>query len=79
MSFLPFPLFPTASELAQTPEQNVSPDHSKCPEKMAKTPQNSSKSCDGLGMKLSEWGLSFSLHGGVDAWIPAFLMLKYSS
>uniref|UniRef100_H0ZJD8 Origin recognition complex subunit 2 n=1 Tax=Taeniopygia guttata TaxID=59729 RepID=H0ZJD8_TAEGU len=30
-----------ASELAQTPEQNVSPDHSKCPEKMAKTPQNS--------------------------------------
>ncbi|NWS06915.1 ORC2 protein, partial [Motacilla alba] len=30
-----------ASELAQTPEQNVAPDHSKCPEKMAKTPQNS--------------------------------------
>ncbi|NWI43496.1 ORC2 protein, partial [Picathartes gymnocephalus] len=35
-----------ASELAQTPEQNVAPDHSKCPEKMAKTPQSSSKSCD---------------------------------
>ncbi|NXR96027.1 ORC2 protein, partial [Hypocryptadius cinnamomeus] len=31
-----------ASELAQTPEQNVTPDHSKCPEKMSKTPQNSS-------------------------------------
>ncbi|NWV42707.1 ORC2 protein, partial [Grantiella picta] len=31
-----------ASELAQTPEQNVVPDHSKCPEKMAKTPQSSS-------------------------------------
>ncbi|NXM39335.1 ORC2 protein, partial [Gymnorhina tibicen] len=31
-----------ASELAQTPEQNVAPDHSKCPEKMAKTPQSSS-------------------------------------
>ncbi|NXC60319.1 ORC2 protein, partial [Aleadryas rufinucha] len=30
-----------ASELAQTPEQNVAPDHSKCPEKMAKTPQSS--------------------------------------
>ncbi|NXU14862.1 ORC2 protein, partial [Pardalotus punctatus] len=30
-----------ASELAQTPEQNVVPDHSKCPEKMAKTPQSS--------------------------------------
>ncbi|NXP35600.1 ORC2 protein, partial [Leiothrix lutea] len=28
-----------ASELAQTPEKNVAPDHSKCPEKMAKTPQ----------------------------------------
>ncbi|NWY33789.1 ORC2 protein, partial [Pheucticus melanocephalus] len=44
-----------ASELAQTPEKNVAPDHSKCPEKMAKTPQNSSKSCDGLGeLKLSD-------------------------
>ncbi|NXC01273.1 ORC2 protein, partial [Orthonyx spaldingii] len=31
-----------ASELAQTPEQNVASDHSKCPEKMAKTPQSSS-------------------------------------
>ncbi|NXT60621.1 ORC2 protein, partial [Chaetops frenatus] len=30
-----------ASELAQTPERNVAPDHSKCPEKMAKTPQSS--------------------------------------
>ncbi|NXP97546.1 ORC2 protein, partial [Vidua macroura] len=30
-----------ASELAQTPEKNVTPNHSKCPEKMAKTPQNS--------------------------------------
>ncbi|NXR51820.1 ORC2 protein, partial [Hippolais icterina] len=29
-----------ASELAQTPEKNVGPDHSKCPEKMAKTPQS---------------------------------------
>ncbi|NXQ62064.1 ORC2 protein, partial [Anthoscopus minutus] len=29
-----------ASELAQTPERNVAPDDSKCPEKMAKTPQN---------------------------------------
>ncbi|XP_059709310.1 origin recognition complex subunit 2 isoform X3 [Haemorhous mexicanus] len=33
-----------ASELARTPEQNVAPDHSKCPEKMAKTPQNSKRS-----------------------------------
>ncbi|NXS26259.1 ORC2 protein, partial [Pomatostomus ruficeps] len=31
-----------ASELAQTPEQNVAPDHSKFPEKVAKTPQSSS-------------------------------------
>ncbi|NXO07327.1 ORC2 protein, partial [Oriolus oriolus] len=31
-----------ASELAQTPEKNVAPDHSKCPEKIAKTPQSSS-------------------------------------
>ncbi|NXE58944.1 ORC2 protein, partial [Calcarius ornatus] len=31
-----------ASELAQTPEKNVAPDDSKCPEKMAKTPQSSS-------------------------------------
>ncbi|NXI79956.1 ORC2 protein, partial [Rhipidura dahli] len=31
-----------ASELAQTPEQNAAPDHSKCSEKMAKTPQSSS-------------------------------------
>ncbi|NXE91822.1 ORC2 protein, partial [Menura novaehollandiae] len=31
-----------ASELAQTPEQNVAPDHSKCPEKMAKPPQSNS-------------------------------------
>ncbi|NWH29774.1 ORC2 protein, partial [Chloropsis hardwickii] len=31
-----------ASELAQTPEQNVAPDHSKCPDKMAETPQSSS-------------------------------------
>ncbi|NXQ18329.1 ORC2 protein, partial [Peucedramus taeniatus] len=31
-----------ASELAQTPEQNVAPDQSKCPEKMAKTPQSNS-------------------------------------
>ncbi|NWH88924.1 ORC2 protein, partial [Aegithalos caudatus] len=30
-----------ASELAHTPEKNVAPDHSKCPEKMAKTPQSS--------------------------------------
>ncbi|NXX28262.1 ORC2 protein, partial [Nicator chloris] len=30
-----------ASELAQTPEQNGAPAHSKCPEKMAKTPQSS--------------------------------------
>ncbi|NWZ33021.1 ORC2 protein, partial [Brachypodius atriceps] len=30
-----------ASELAKTPEKNVAPDHSKCPEKMAKTPQSS--------------------------------------
>ncbi|NWY48521.1 ORC2 protein, partial [Sylvia atricapilla] len=30
-----------ASELAQTPEKNVIPNHSKCPEKMAKTPQSS--------------------------------------
>ncbi|XP_066178706.1 origin recognition complex subunit 2 isoform X3 [Sylvia atricapilla] len=29
-----------ASELAQTPEKNVIPNHSKCPEKMAKTPQS---------------------------------------
>ncbi|KAM4775947.1 origin recognition complex subunit 2 [Cyanocitta cristata] len=29
-----------ASELAQTPEQKVAPDHSKCSEKMAKTPQS---------------------------------------
>ncbi|XP_023786583.1 origin recognition complex subunit 2 [Cyanistes caeruleus] len=29
-----------ASELAQTPEKNVAPDHSRCPEKMAKTPQS---------------------------------------
>ncbi|NWR02319.1 ORC2 protein, partial [Paradoxornis webbianus] len=29
-----------ASELAQTPEKNVASDHSKCPEKMAKTPQS---------------------------------------
>ncbi|NXO94157.1 ORC2 protein, partial [Certhia brachydactyla] len=29
-----------ASELAQTPEQNVAPDHSKCPEKITKTPQS---------------------------------------
>ncbi|NXM80876.1 ORC2 protein, partial [Oenanthe oenanthe] len=32
-----------ASELARTPERNVTPNHSKCPEKMAKTPQSSSK------------------------------------
>ncbi|NXS60839.1 ORC2 protein, partial [Brachypteracias leptosomus] len=32
-----------ASELAQTPVPNVAPDHSKCPEKTAKTPQSSSK------------------------------------
>ncbi|NXI73986.1 ORC2 protein, partial [Anseranas semipalmata] len=31
-----------ASELAQTPGQSVAPDHSKCPEKTAKTPQSSS-------------------------------------
>ncbi|NXH29232.1 ORC2 protein, partial [Myiagra hebetior] len=31
-----------ASELAQTPEENMAPDHSKCSEKMAKTPQSSS-------------------------------------
>ncbi|NWW60242.1 ORC2 protein, partial [Ifrita kowaldi] len=31
-----------ASELAQTPEKNVAPDHSRCSEKMAKTPQSSS-------------------------------------
>ncbi|NWS26768.1 ORC2 protein, partial [Polioptila caerulea] len=30
-----------ASELAQTPEKNVAPNHSKCPEKMSKTPQGS--------------------------------------
>ncbi|NWR53711.1 ORC2 protein, partial [Regulus satrapa] len=30
-----------ASELAQTPEKNVAPDHSKCPEKMARIPQSS--------------------------------------
>ncbi|NXR33614.1 ORC2 protein, partial [Zosterops hypoxanthus] len=30
-----------ASELAQTPEKNVAPDHSKCPDKGAKTPQSS--------------------------------------
>ncbi|NXK12618.1 ORC2 protein, partial [Herpetotheres cachinnans] len=35
-----------ASELAQTPGQSVAPDHSKCPEKTAKTPQSNSKSCD---------------------------------
>ncbi|NWU41555.1 ORC2 protein, partial [Hylia prasina] len=29
-----------ASELALTPEKNVTPDHSKCPEKTAKTPQS---------------------------------------
>ncbi|NXO83094.1 ORC2 protein, partial [Sitta europaea] len=29
-----------ASELAQTPEKNVAPDHSKCLEKTAKTPQS---------------------------------------
>uniref|UniRef100_A0A8C5X9D5 Origin recognition complex subunit 2 n=1 Tax=Malurus cyaneus samueli TaxID=2593467 RepID=A0A8C5X9D5_9PASS len=33
-----------ASELAQTPEKDVVPDHSKCPEKMAKTPQSSKHS-----------------------------------
>lgn len=33
-----------ASELAQTPEQKVAPDHSKCSEKMAKTPQSSKRS-----------------------------------
>ncbi|NXD36997.1 ORC2 protein, partial [Copsychus sechellarum] len=33
-----------ASELARTPERNATPDRSKCPEKMAKTPQ-SSKGC----------------------------------
>ncbi|NWQ87013.1 ORC2 protein, partial [Burhinus bistriatus] len=32
-----------ASELAQTPEQSVAPDHSECPQKTAKTPQSSSK------------------------------------
>ncbi|NXO69430.1 ORC2 protein, partial [Phainopepla nitens] len=32
-----------ASELAQTPEKNVTPDHSRCPEKTVKTPQSSSK------------------------------------
>ncbi|NXI99408.1 ORC2 protein, partial [Psophia crepitans] len=31
-----------AFELAQTPGQNVASDHSKCPEKTAKTPQSSS-------------------------------------
>ncbi|NXO51855.1 ORC2 protein, partial [Aramus guarauna] len=31
-----------ASELAQTPGQSVASDHSKCPEKTAKTPQSSS-------------------------------------
>ncbi|NXP50438.1 ORC2 protein, partial [Heliornis fulica] len=40
-----------ASELAQTPGQSVASDHSKCPEKTAKTPQSSSKSCDALGKK----------------------------
>ncbi|NXX81176.1 ORC2 protein, partial [Urocolius indicus] len=30
-----------ASELAQTPEQSVVPDHAECPEKTAKTPQSS--------------------------------------
>ncbi|NXN86762.1 ORC2 protein, partial [Bombycilla garrulus] len=30
-----------ASELAQTPEKNVAHDHSRCPEKMIKTPQSS--------------------------------------
>ncbi|KAM9010136.1 origin recognition complex subunit 2 isoform 1-T1 [Ara ararauna] len=33
-----------ASELAQTPGQSVSPDHSKCPDKAAKTPQSSQRS-----------------------------------
>ncbi|KAI1237065.1 Origin recognition complex subunit 2, partial [Lamprotornis superbus] len=33
-----------ASELAQTPERNVTPDHIKCPEKMGKTPQSSKRS-----------------------------------
>ncbi|NWY76461.1 ORC2 protein, partial [Erithacus rubecula] len=32
-----------ASELARTPERNVTPNHSKCPEKITKTPQSSSK------------------------------------
>ncbi|XP_041259555.1 origin recognition complex subunit 2 isoform X3 [Onychostruthus taczanowskii] len=34
-----------ASELAQTPERKVTPDHSRCSEKMAKTPQNNKHSC----------------------------------
>ncbi|XP_027657262.1 hyccin 2 isoform X1 [Falco biarmicus] len=33
-----------ASELAQTPGQSVAPDHFKCPEKTAKTPQSSKRS-----------------------------------
>uniref|UniRef100_A0A8C3TQQ6 Origin recognition complex subunit 2 n=1 Tax=Catharus ustulatus TaxID=91951 RepID=A0A8C3TQQ6_CATUS len=33
-----------ASELACTPERNVTPDPSKCPEKMAKTPQSNKHS-----------------------------------
>ncbi|XP_030341488.1 origin recognition complex subunit 2 isoform X2 [Strigops habroptila] len=33
-----------ASELAQTPGQSVAPDHSKCPDKTAKTPQSSQRS-----------------------------------
>ncbi|NXD62562.1 ORC2 protein, partial [Eolophus roseicapillus] len=32
-----------ASELAQTPGQSVTPDHSKCPDKTAKAPQSSRK------------------------------------
>ncbi|XP_062475729.1 origin recognition complex subunit 2 isoform X2 [Pezoporus occidentalis] len=33
-----------ASELAQTPGQSVAPDHSKCPDKTAKAPQNTQRS-----------------------------------
>uniref|UniRef100_A0A663LYE9 Origin recognition complex subunit 2 n=1 Tax=Athene cunicularia TaxID=194338 RepID=A0A663LYE9_ATHCN len=40
-----------ASELAQTPGQSVAPDHSKCPDKTAKAPQNNSKSCDAMNKK----------------------------
>ncbi|NXK26040.1 ORC2 protein, partial [Arenaria interpres] len=44
-----------ASELAQTPGQSVAAERSECPEKTAKTPQSSSKSCGALGNEKKEF------------------------